>query len=226
MKNIKTYLTLALAIASCASINIFAMEPEISNTSGEWSEEDLPNISSELGNDKNILREQINDLQNILNMANHKAEYEITTDEEYNLLIGLIHIGETALTQAIEMLQNRIPINIAFIDEQISSIQSIQTEIETLNKHLQAQIEARNKHLLEVQIKKLQDIINTIKNTLKYDKNISNEEYDHLKGLINHAEIARKTANGMILNNIPVSIAFIEQKIRAIITRWNEILLH
>jgi hypothetical protein len=214
MKNIKTYLSLAVTIVFCASINTFAMEKERSDASGEWFDYQLgeSNTSSEVDNDINILHEQLENLKNILNPSNYRAKNENITAEEFNQIKELLQFGQTTWNKIVEMISGHRTINTALIDQEISLIKSLQENIQEMNNFL-----------LTVQINKLQDIINLTRNTLNHDKNNSPETNNNLQGLLRATQTTLKIANGMLLGSIPVDIEFIQQKIREIIMRWNNI---
>lgn len=215
MKHIKSYLSLALAITFCTSINTFAMEKEESNTSGElfdYQPTDKSNTSSEAGNDINILHEQLEDLKNILTPSSYRVEHENPTTEERNQIIELHKFGKKTWDKIVEMIYGRRSINTTLIDQEINLIKKLQENIQEVNELL----------LIE-QINTLQNIFNTIIDTLKKDIS-DNDESNQLRALLNTVQATIATANSMLSKTIPVHIMFIEEKTSAIIARLHEIL--
>lgn len=214
MKNIKTYLSLAVTIVFCASINTFAMEKERSDASGEWFDYQLgeSNTSSEADNDRNILQDQLGDLKNILGRSHSRAENENTTNKEFNEIKELLKSGEKTWNKIVEMISGHRPINTTLIDQEISLIKSWQENIQEMNNLL-----------LTEQINQLQNIFNTIRSILKKDIS-DDDESDQLRALLNRIKATIATAKAMLSSTMPVNTIFIEQQSNAIIARLHEIL--
>lgn len=127
MRHIKTYLTLTLAIAFCASINTFSMEKERSEASGEWLDYQLgtSNTSSESGLEDglSILEQHINHLERMNNTINNmlNSNIKISWTARNNLKTLQEHVLAT-LSTAHDMLSGRIPTNTNLIHQQIKLI--------------------------------------------------------------------------------------------------------
>jgi hypothetical protein len=185
------------------------MEPEedllpigTSNTSSESGMED---------SNQSLLEKQINELQTINNIIHNTLKLNIPSLEKEQLQT-LLKLAQATIAKARDMLLGLILIDTQFIDQQIKAIETQWNKIPFQTLLIQK---------LKKQIDELHTINNIINGALKFRISIS--EREKLENLLKSAQATVAKARDMLLGLIPIDTELIDQQIKAITERWNNI---